>query len=120
MAAPEITIGIVSNVYSRQMTFVEAGDSEAGHTHNYDHITLLAKGSLRIDVEGESYEAIAPRMLFIHKDKRHTLTALEPGTVAYCIHAVRDKHTGDVVDPSMAITPSDLHKFKPALAQGKS
>jgi len=40
-------------------------------------------------------------MIYIHKDKRHELQALTDDTVAYCIHALRDKDTGDILDPSM-------------------
>jgi hypothetical protein len=41
-------------------------------------------------------------MIFIKADKKHMLEALEDNTVAYCIHALRDKDgSGDILDPSM-------------------
>jgi quercetin dioxygenase-like cupin family protein len=83
------------------MHFAKAGDIEMGHTHQFDHLTLLAKGKLKVTVEGTASEFTAPHMIYIHKDKRHELQALTDDTVAYCIHALRDKDTGDILDPSM-------------------
>jgi quercetin dioxygenase-like cupin family protein len=98
---PNINIGCVANLFSRMMHFAKAGDIEMGHTHQFDHLTLLAKGKLKVTVEGTASEFTAPHMIYIHKDKRHELQALTDDTVAYCIHALRDKDTGDILDPSM-------------------
>jgi quercetin dioxygenase-like cupin family protein len=83
------------------MHFKRAGDIEAGHTHQFDHLTLLAKGKLKVTVGGAITEFVAPHMIYIHKDKVHELEALEDETVAYCIHALRDKSNNDILDPSM-------------------
>mgnify|MGYP000562464335 CR=1 FL=1 len=98
---PEIKIGCVANLYSRMMHFKSAGDVEVGHTHQFDHLTLLAKGKLKVTVEGVVSEFTAPHMIYIHKDKVHELQALVDETVAYCIHALRDKETNEILDPSM-------------------
>jgi quercetin dioxygenase-like cupin family protein len=99
--SPQIKYGLVSNLWTRQMHFVKAGNTEYGHTHDFDHLTLLASGSVRITVDGEVSTFVAPHMIFISKDKRHEIVALEDNTVAYCIHAHRDLDTGDILDPSM-------------------
>lgn len=101
MNSPEIQIGCVANLYSRMMHFQRAGDTEVGHTHQFDHLTLLAKGRLKVTVEGTSTEFSAPHMIYIHKDKVHELEALTDNTVAYCIHALRDKNTEEILDPAM-------------------
>ena len=109
--APEIKIGCVANLWSRMMLFHKAGDVEQGHTHQFDHLTLLAKGRLQVTVEGRVTEFAAPNMIYIHADKMHELAALEDGTVAYCIHALHDKETGDILDPSMiplGVNPRDM------------
>ena len=98
---PEIKIGCVANLYSRMMHFKTAGDIEVGHTHQFDHLTLLAKGKLKVTVEGNVTEFTAPHMIYIHKDTVHELEALTDETVAYCIHALRDKETNEILDPSM-------------------
>ena len=111
MSQPIIHIGCVANLFSRMMHFEKAGDIEVGHTHQFDHLTLLAKGKLKVTVEGKTSEFTAPHMIYIHKDKVHELEALTDNTVAYCIHALRDKNNNDILDPSMipdGINPIDI------------
>lgn len=102
MSYPEVKVGTVANLFSRQMHFKNKGDIENGHTHQFDHLTLLAAGRLQVTVEGQVSEFTAPHMIYIKKDKKHELVALEPDTVAYCIHALRlGDAISDIVDPSM-------------------
>ena len=101
MNPPEVNIGCVANLFSRMMHFKSAGDVEIGHTHQFDHLTLLAKGKLQVTVDGKVTEFTAPHMIYIHKDKVHEITALEDDTVAYCIHALRDKENNEIIDPAM-------------------
>lgn len=101
MESPEIKIGYVANLWSRMMHFKKAGDTEIGHTHQFDHLTLLAKGKLKVTVDGVVTEFTAPHMIYIKADKVHELEAMTDETVAYCIHALRDKDTSEILDPSM-------------------
>lgn len=87
---PVTAITCVSSVYIRQMEFKKAGDTEQGHSHQFDHQTLLARGSLKITLEGVENVYHAPHVIFIRKDHTHELVALEDNTLAYCIHALRD------------------------------
>ena len=97
---PEISVSCVSSVYVRQMHFAKAGDVEQGHSHQFDHQTLLAKGSLKIVLEGVETVYQAPHIIFIRKDHRHELTALEDDTLCYCIHALRDGNdVCDIIPP---------------------
>lgn len=101
MSAPEIAIGCVANLWSRQMHFLRAGDIEVGHTHQFDHLTLLARGRLKVTVNGRASHFAAPHMIYIRSDAVHELEALEDDTVAYCIHALRTKDQGEILDPGM-------------------
>jgi quercetin dioxygenase-like cupin family protein len=102
MTEPIIHIGCVANLYSRMMHFRKAGDIEIGHTHQFDHLTLLAKGKLKVTVDDVATEFTAPHMIYIRADKVHELVALTDETVAYCIHALRDGNgVDDIIDPSM-------------------
>lgn len=110
--SPDIQIGLVANLFSRMMHFKKKGDIETGHTHQFDHLTLLASGSLQVTVDGNSTTFIAPCMIYIHKDKIHELVSLENNTVAYCIHALRENNKNDtILDPESVpsgVTISDL------------
>lgn len=102
MNGPKIAIGCVANVFSRQMHFLKAGDIEHGHKHPFDHLTLLASGSVKVTVNGEATEFKAPHMIYISGEHEHEIVALEDNTIAYCIVALRgDNKTGDILDPAM-------------------
>jgi len=98
---PHVQIGCVANLFSRQMHFKNAGDLEHGHTHPFDHLTLLASGALRVTVNGKTTDLKAPHMIYIKAEHNHELVALEDNTVAYCIHALRDGNgVDDILDPA--------------------
>lgn len=101
MSAPEIAIGCVANLWSRQMHFLKKGDTEIGHTHQFDHLTLLASGRLKVTVEGAVSYFQAPHMIYIRKDDVHELEAMEDNTVAYCIHALRTEDQTEILDAAM-------------------
>lgn len=101
MNTPKIQLGCVANLFSRMMHFAKAGDIEFGHTHQFDHLTLLATGSLQITIGGIVSKFKAPHMIYIKADKNHELIALEDNTVAYCIHALRSKDNAEILDSSM-------------------
>jgi len=101
MNAPELKISVVSNVWIKQMTFKQAGDFMQGHTHKFDHQTLLAFGDFEIVLDGETYKASSGTILFIESGKVHSVRALTAGALAYCIHPIRDgEKVEDIVDPS--------------------
>lgn len=114
MSDPEIKIGCVANLYSRMMHFRKAGDVEVGHTHQFDHLTLLAKGRVRVTVEGKTSDFTAPTMIYIKANAVHELEALTDETVAYCIHALRSGDgVDDILDPAMipeGVDPRSLAK----------
>lgn len=98
---PEVTISCVSNVFVKQMHFVNAGDKEQGHSHCFDHLTLLASGKLKLTALGKTDEFKAPTHIFIKAGVEHELEALEPNTTVHCIHAIRDgERVEDIIDPA--------------------
>ena len=116
MSAPVTNMACVSNLWIRMMTFEKAGDQDEGHIHNFDHITLLSKGSVKVDVEGQVTEFKAPHMIYITAGKSHFLTALEDDTVASCLHALRTgEREEDILDPSMV--PAGVDAFAKGLAK---
>lgn len=98
MSEPITKFAACANVFCRIMHFEKAGDMNQGHKHQYDHVTLLAHGSVKIRVEDREAVFTAPHFIFIDKDKEHQMTALEDNTVACCIHGQRDEN-GDIIEP---------------------
>lgn len=113
MSEPKITLGKVANLWSRMMNFEKSGDIEYGHTHQFNHLTLLASGKLQVTVDGIISVFESPHMIYIHKDKKHELMALEDNTVAFCIHAIRGADDGDILDPTMV--PAGVSLINPSV-----
>jgi hypothetical protein len=98
MKSKPTELGYFGNIWIRQHYYEKAGDHHDGHRHNFDHITMLAKGSVKCEVEGyEPKVFTAPTFLTIKKELYHKFTALEDDTFYYCIFALRDLD-GNVTD----------------------
>ncbi len=112
MSAPIVNVGLVSNIFVRQMHFELTGDTELGHKHNFDHITLLAKGKLKVKVNDQETEYTAPTMIYIRAELNHELTAMSDNTVAYCVHGLRDMNkSDDIIDPLSIPAGSELRSL---------
>jgi hypothetical protein len=99
MTVEHTALGYFGNIWVRQNNLPYIGNSHAGHQHKFDHVTLLAQGSVRVEVEGhEPKEYTAPTFMIMRKDKNHKMTATSPDTIYYCVFALRDID-GEVVDP---------------------
>jgi dTDP-4-dehydrorhamnose 3,5-epimerase-like enzyme len=101
MTSPNSKISLVANTWVKQMSFAKAGDINDGHTHVFDHQTLLAKGKVKVTVNGKNSEFTAPTIIFIRAGFEHQIEALEDDTICYCIHAIRDgERVEDIIDPA--------------------
>lgn len=106
-------LGFFGNIWVRSHYMHKAGFTNGGgHTHNFDHVTLLAVGSVLVEVEGfEPKEFVAPTFITIEKEHKHKFTALTDGVVYYCVFAMRDSD-GEVINgPEHSVTrnPKDAH-----------
>jgi len=92
-------LGYFGNIWVRQNTLHNAGDTGGGHLHHFDHVSLLAKGKVRVSMDGmEPKEFTAPTFIVIRKECTHEIMALEDDTVYYCVFALRDIN-GEVIEP---------------------
>lgn len=121
MNKPTVKIIAVSNVYCRLMQFEKAGDVELGHYHTHDHGTLISSGEVKVEILSDvDLEAVstktftAPSFVFIAKDKRHRITALQDNTTAVCIHAIRDID-GTLLSPEFIIDEKQFNPNQPGV-----
>jgi len=102
MQEPTVKISCVHNLFTRMMHFANAGDTEIGHTHQFDHATLVAHGSVLVRCRGKETVFKAPHLIWIAAELRHELVAQEDGTVCVCLHTVESAHMGgEIVSPDM-------------------
>jgi quercetin dioxygenase-like cupin family protein len=83
-------IKIADNVFVKMYQFENIGDTHNGHSHVFDHITLLYSGSLLMKHDKGEQTFVAPHLIVTPKNVNHQFTALEPNTVFCCIHAIRE------------------------------
>jgi quercetin dioxygenase-like cupin family protein len=94
------SISLVSNMWVKQMVFEQAGDVHPGHAHTFDHQTLLARGSVEVNANGQKTIFTAPTIIYIKAGIKHGMVAMEDKTVVYCLHPLRDgEHVEDIIDP---------------------
>jgi hypothetical protein len=90
--------GFFGNIWVRQNYMRKAGDTVGGHMHYHDHVSLLVKGKVSVQVGDEDpKEFVAPTFIVVRKEHKHRITALEDDTIWYCVFAMRDIN-GDVTD----------------------
>jgi len=72
-------------LYAKE-TFIPKDMILKQHEHTYSHLSILAKGSVVLNKEGDLIVYKAPCCINIEKDISHGVLALED-CVWYCIHA---------------------------------
>jgi hypothetical protein len=91
-------LGMFGNIWVRQNLLEHSGDNHEGHKHYFDHVTLLVKGNVLVEVEGRvPKEFQAPTFIVIKKEHNHKITALTDDVLYYCVFALRDMD-GNVVE----------------------
>lgn len=88
----EFDLGIVHHfsggVYAKQMTFPK-GAMVVSHSHEYDHLSILAQGTVVVKTDETQEVFTAPACLTIKAGVNHAIGALED-TVWFCIHATEE------------------------------
>lgn len=103
------------NIYMKEMKF-DDNATYCGHHHDYDHITLVASGKVRVKfgavpsagIPEEIKEYTGVSTFVTRSFREHEITAIEPNTVVYCVHALRDVN-GEVIIPEI----DEDHKHNP-------
>jgi mannose-6-phosphate isomerase-like protein (cupin superfamily) len=105
---PEVKHYFGGGVYAKE-TIIPAGKWLVQHAHKHDHLSVLAKGSIELIVDGASSELHAPACLKIQAGKHHGVRSLTD-VIWYCIHAT-DCTDEDEVDEIM-IAPVDQKQVR--------
>lgn len=85
-------------VYAKEI-HIPAGTVLVSHKHAYDHLSILASGWVRLEVNGEVQRKSGPMALVIKKGEEHSLMAITD-TVWFCIHPT-DETDEDKIDETL-------------------
>ena len=86
---PEIVHHFSDGLYAKE-TFIPKDMILKQHKHNYSHLSILAKGSVVVNKDGDIVVYKAPCCIEIEKEISHGVLALED-CVWYCVHATDEK-----------------------------
>jgi len=76
-------------VWIRKIYFPMAGGVNEDHVHDFDHVTCIAHGGVRVFIDGaaEGKDFYAPNFVMVRAGHSHHMMALEDETLMFCIHA---------------------------------
>jgi len=83
-----------AGVYAKE-TLIPAGHVLVQHKHKFDHLSILASGSIELMVDGERKIVHAPACLTIEANKHHGVKSITD-VVWYCIHATECTDTDEI------------------------
>lgn len=92
---PCVVHHFAAGVYAKQMQ-LPAGHYAVKHTHDYDHLSILAKGEVVVMVDEEATVYAAPACINIKAGQEHRIEAISDA-VWFCIHAT-DETDPDKID----------------------
>lgn len=88
---PCVVHHFAAGMYAKQMT-LPAHHYAIKHVHSYDHLSILAKGHVTVDIDGHVDEYHAPACILIKAGCKHRIVAHEE-SVWFCIHATDETDT---------------------------
>jgi len=92
MSLPEWVSG---NVYIRPNDLPRKGDKVDGHTHNFDHTTIVFRGSVHVKAVTPAgtvieQDFVAPSHFLVKANVHHEIVALEDNTTFWCVYSHRE------------------------------
>jgi hypothetical protein len=97
---------VSGNLYIRPIRLNHTGDLVTGHEHNFDHTTIVFKGSVKVRkwlrTEDDQWllvqerEFHAPAHFLVEALAKHEITALSDKTECWCVYSHRLPQ-GDIV-----------------------
>jgi quercetin dioxygenase-like cupin family protein len=94
---PEIGTAGVGSIQLVRNHFPRSGMWAPGHHHLHDHLMLLTAGAVELVANGLITKYEADHIIIIPKQTRHQIRALRDDTTIWCVAALRDGETGEVI-----------------------
>ena len=114
---PEIHHHFGGGVYAKE-TIIPAGKWLVQHAHKFDHLSVLAQGSIELIVDGTMTVVNAPACLTIKAGKHHGVKSLTD-VVWYCIHATECTDEDEIDEVIIASTdPAQVRQIAQCLSEG--
>ena len=82
------TEGVMARMIFRTMRFRETGMTVEQHAHDFDHVTVIIRGPLKLasGKDGPVRTVVEGERILIPAGIIHGFTALADNCLAYCVH----------------------------------
>ena len=105
---PEIKHHFGGGVYAKE-TIIPAGNWLVQHVHHFDHLSILAQGSVELIANGATTKIDAPACITIKANQHHGVRSLTD-VIWYCIHATDCVDENEV--DSLITAPAIMHQVQ--------
>lgn len=86
---PVVEIKMADGIFIKQMYVAKRGTLIPQHSHEYEHVSMIAVGAFRLWRDGELLgDYAAPCGVVIPARSKHLFQALTDGATVYCIHNI--------------------------------
>lgn len=104
-------------VYVKELIMYNRGSAVEQHVHKFDHLSLLARGSVMVEEEHEDVACTrtyqAPTAVLIRAGIKHKIVALTDDVLWYCIHAIpTDLQVGEDIEAALISDAKDTEASK--------
>ncbi len=90
---------IDGGLFVKQMSMPFTGTLVPQHSHAYDHVSMLALGSVRVWADNILVgDFTAPKPITIKAGVKHTFMSLEDDTLIYCIHRLDENNEVPILE----------------------
>ena len=105
---PEIKHHFGGGVYAKE-TIIPAGNWLVQHVHHFDHLSILAQGSVELITEETTVKIAAPACITLKAGIHHGVRSLTD-VIWYCIHATDCVNETEI--DSLIIAPAIAQQVK--------
>lgn len=90
-------------VYARVIDLKEVGWFIVSHKHKYDHMSLVSRGAVVVEIEGqEPYVVKAPNSIVVPAGSFHKFVAAADDTQFICLHRTDVEDIEDIEEEIVA------------------
>lgn len=95
----EVDFSLADGIFIKSGLFKRANRLVPQHSHEHDHTSFIATGSVNAWCDDEYLGAfVAPASIFIKKHCKHTFLTLQENTLILCIHNISRSGIIDIHD----------------------
>ena len=88
---PISELTVFAGIFLKTWAVPDAGTLLPQHSHEFSHVSFIVNGAVRVWCgDGLLGDFVAPAVVKIEAQQRHSFLALTDGVVIACIHALED------------------------------